>query len=667
MAAAVLAAVLVLVVGTVRGSVDGAVVHAFMRAMELKRAGHTLRAVELLRDVVHAAQDPTLQWKARYNLASAYTELASQAGAFAPNDEAERLLREVLDRQPRHVPSLVRLGRLLGSRGQHDSAITLLQRAVDAASHGAHMPRYHYARALQQAGRCVDALPILREVARGSSDSIEPMAWLAAGECAATEARRLGSAALLEESAQCMREAVAASDGLPSVPRARALRCAALLGVGQAREELGHLERAMDAYRRATADPEEPCLPARMRAGELLRDMGRLEDAERELRAIIAAPTPARNPTLSAAAEVRMLALLPSAPQSWQHAARAWRGALARLSSALATHCGPATGPPPVHDATEPLQLMGPATPLYYLGAPVLRALHATSRLLRCMAPSLEFVAPGLRLAPQGQRATRSWQWHPAPAPGAALRVGFVSAHFRQHAVSRVMRPLILRLARCAPVSLTQLRLLSRACTDGLAGQGARRPRDPVLDQGCCAQVWRHARRIVRRPLRACPGDSRAARGGDWHEPACLACSHCCSASACCCTSRPAPLPTRAHAWRQLDVLVFTDIGMDSVTYALAHARLAPAQVSCDGPLHRVCATPTPLREAVQYGGPPHCVGHCRCGCFRCFCTFRAAAARAPCRPAWLPPASPERCSGAGCLGRALQRWHRGAALPPLR
>jgi predicted O-linked N-acetylglucosamine transferase (SPINDLY family) len=107
------------------------------------------------------------------------------------------------------------------------------------------------------------------------------------------------------------------------------------------------------------------------------------------------------------------------------------------------------------------------------------------------------------------------------PREGRKLRIGFFSAHFRNHTIGKLMAGLVARLPResLSVVALSDIR------HDDEIGQFIARSADE---------------------FRAVSRDSRTAR----------------AAIAAC----------------DLDILIYTDLGMDSLTYTLACARLAPIQ-----------------------------------------------------------------------------------------
>ncbi len=115
----------------------------------------------------------------------------------------------------------------------------------------------------------------------------------------------------------------------------------------------------------------------------------------------------------------------------------------------------------------------------------------------------------------------------PAPIRGSRkIRVGFVSSFFKEHIISHWMRGLIAHLARAE----FEVTVLSVGCTGDAMTE--------VIKQ--------HADRFVDIPPHL-------------------------------------PVARRLIAEQQLDVLVYTDIGMDPLTYTLALSRLAPIQCTTLG------------------------------------------------------------------------------------
>ena len=108
-----------------------------------------------------------------------------------------------------------------------------------------------------------------------------------------------------------------------------------------------------------------------------------------------------------------------------------------------------------------------------------------------------------------------------SPAAGRKIRVGFFSVHFRSHTIGRLMRGVIERLPR----ESIEVVALSDARRDDEIGRAIAEGADEFI---------------------VIPQETRAARA--------------------------------AVAALGLDVLVYTDLGMDNMTYALACVRLAPIQ-----------------------------------------------------------------------------------------
>ena len=143
---------------------------------------------------------------------------------------------------------------------------------------------------------------------------------------------------------------------------------------------------------------------------------------------------------------------------------------------------------------------------------------EALARVHRAASPSLSYVAPHVVARPR-------------PRPGAPLRVGFASAHLRSHSVGKLLCGVVRRLGLRAHAFDVAAIFLGHAA--GAAG-----------DQGPCDF-----------------GDAPGVRSV--HV-----------------SSRLSPAVYEAIAALKLDVLVYGDVGLLTITYFLGFARLAPVQMA---------------------------------------------------------------------------------------
>ncbi|KQT82837.1 tetratricopeptide repeat protein [Aurantimonas sp. Leaf443] len=193
-------------------------------------------------------------------------------------DEAEALYDRALDGKPDFAWALIGKAHLARLRGDAPARLALLERA-DALDPDEPFARIELARALQDEGRCDDALPRLREIAEGPARGAQAMIeiariyrargdWAAAADAFEQVARRWPDEveALVESAEDALRAGAAArADALLAEAGERAPEAPAFLEALARRAILrDDLEEALSFYRRAEiADPSRlSCLLA---------------------------------------------------------------------------------------------------------------------------------------------------------------------------------------------------------------------------------------------------------------------------------------------------------------------------------------------------------------------------------------------------------------------
>eukprot|EP00937_MAST-01D_sp_MAST-1D-sp2_P000920 g920.t1 len=227
--------------------------------------------------------------------------------------------------------------------------------------------------------------------------------------------------------------------------------------------------------------------------------------------------------------------------------------------------------PMPAPRLRDPLYEVGVTT--FYLahyGHPraELGVARALSAALDVLAPSLRFVAehcrPGSALLPEPEveGAASPAAGEPAAEPP-ALRVGFVSKYLGDHSIGRMMGAVLTRLA-------------ARHGRGRGRRQGGSQPRDRAIEL-----------HVVHLASGTTPASTtateRSARGmGGATSDANIHVRRVIDASAHAVHMLPAELDAarRQLGALALDILVYTDVGLDPVSYFLAAARLAPVQAA---------------------------------------------------------------------------------------
>ncbi|MCC7017485.1 MAG: tetratricopeptide repeat protein [Rhodospirillales bacterium] len=435
-------------------------------------------------------------------------------------NQAKEELRRALAARPHHSGALFNLGLLLGEEGDWDGSAALFGRlaAREPASAEA---RYFRGRALKELGRLDEARAALREAVR-----LEPgfdLAWI-----------RLAELALAENDLEA---ALAAAKKATEAAPAN-LEAAVLTAEIHARR--GDAEARDSWLARARAIETEPARVFFVLAIEL-RNRGLAEPARRALRRCLMFE-PDHPKALWSLARI-----LPETYVDEAEIARARQGYVEGLGAIEAgLRLETAAG---ARDAFYGLSVMTNFFLAYQekddrdlqirFGKIVRRVV--TARFPEFAKPPAP--GPAARAAKMNNRAQDSPPGleNSAPSrpaePDGRLRVGFLSAYFRLHVVPRLCAGWIEKLDRrrfkvfgyhTGPENDNITRLIARQC-----------------------EVFRHL-----------PPPSAGARDPlEAHD------------------ARFADL-ARAVAGDRLDALIFTDIGMDMTTFALAALRLAPVQAT---------------------------------------------------------------------------------------
>jgi tetratricopeptide (TPR) repeat protein len=226
---------------------------------------------------------------------------AVAAGNNGDIGEAERIVRDVVAKNPQHAEALQLLGALLMAQRRPREAIAPLE---EAARHGANAElETHLALALRETGRGDDAITwLFRAIERQPAF---PRAFQELGDLLRTKRRYAEAETVLQrglEAAPTMPELSLLLGGVcldcadpagAKVAFARALAIApgntdALMGFGVALQYEGDFARAAERFRRVlAADPAHP--RARLNLGYCLIEHGELDDGIACLRAAVEA------------------------------------------------------------------------------------------------------------------------------------------------------------------------------------------------------------------------------------------------------------------------------------------------------------------------------------------------------------------------------------------
>jgi predicted O-linked N-acetylglucosamine transferase (SPINDLY family) len=467
--------------------------------------------------------------------------------------EAEQIYRQILARDPNHFDALQLLGLIAHGTGHAEAAVELLSRAV-AINGSIAGVRANLAWALRSAGRTDAALAESIAAIRLDPDSVA--AYMAAALCLSelgrlaeaehawrrivtlqpNNAEANGNLAATLERLGRMNEAVAAGQRAVAVDPNYAL---GHMNLGAALAKLGRFEEALEHHRRAAALKPQLTL-AHVNVAFVAQQLGQMEEAQAAAkRAIAIEPDEVGgHQNLAAiyqdegkideavaefATAVRLLeaqALAAATPAQ----AAADRHLAAVLSAVQVTLL------PPIYDSVEEIdrcrqRLIDGIAHLKSSGTKLEIPVEPAPTLFTLAYQGRDDVTINRDfaslIAPPPDPALP-----PRPAADAKIRVGFISRFFRAHTIGRLNMGLVEQLDR------TQFSLTVFSVGDS---------QDEV------AQFFRdHADRFI-----ALPPQLDVARS--------------------------------AIADEQLDVLFYADIGMDPVTYSLAHSRFARVQCATWG------------------------------------------------------------------------------------
>ena len=386
-------------------------------------------------------------------------------------NEAEAAYRDILAGNPDDPDALHQLGLLIaGSRSTQDGA-AMMARAVDLRP-GFAEAEFNLGTILHQEGQIAAAIEHYQAALAARPGFEEAVFNLATAQL------DIGQYAAAEVS-------------FATVLEAKPQHAKALNGLGVALQEQGRVDDAEMAFRRARdADPHE--IDAYTNLGNLYYDRGEPEAARKTYSA-------ARRLRPSDAMRIKEATVLPAIMGSHDEVV-AVREAFDRDLEALID------GPLSVDDPYSDIGMTG--FYLAYHGVNDRNSQETLAKVFLKATPSLGYVAPHANGPVRG-------------APDGRLRIGFVSRHFANHTIGRLMRGVIAGLDR----KRFEVTVLSWP-------HGP----DPLADE-----INRSADRTAVLP------DTLAGARAAIEEA-------------------------------ELDILYYPDIGMEPLTYFLAFARLAPIQ-----------------------------------------------------------------------------------------
>jgi predicted O-linked N-acetylglucosamine transferase (SPINDLY family) len=370
-----------------------------------------------------------------------------QAGHLA---EAERLYRQILHLDPQHADALHQLGRLAMQAGQYETAVQLIRQAMRSGQRAASYS-ISLAEAHRQLGQVAEAIAELRRALAIDPQSAAAHANLGvacfqAGDLAQAVASFREVTRLRPQDAQAFANLGRVQYDLGEREQAeKCFRRAAMLAPQNARahyslgsvlQSLGKLNEACDCYRAAlTINPDDA--EAHNNLGILLKELRRPAEAEAHYREALRI-----QPTYAAA--LNNLAVALGDQERHDEAVAACRRALEldpQSSAAYANLAGFLHGLGRVDEALE-----------NYRRAIALNPDDAVlhSNLLYVMNYQGDITAESLASEHRawGRRHADPWTAHSGPLandrhPARRLRVGYVSAFFRQHAVNFFVEPIL--------------------------------------------------------------------------------------------------------------------------------------------------------------------------------------------------------------------------------
>lgn len=236
-------------------------------------------------------------------------ELASDLRELGRLDEAEVLLRQVVERQPQHVDALVGLAQIARRRGDRVTSLAMFEAAAAARPDHTGV-KAELARELREFGRLDEAEVLLRQVIERQPQDFDALVGLA--QIARRRGSRKASLAMFQAAAVANRNHLgvkleAATDlrELGRLDEAEVLlrwvldgegaNFGALVGLAHVLRQRGDRAGSLASFEAAAAaDPSH--IGASLEVVNLLRELGRIEEAVERLKWLLA-----RNPANVAA------------------------------------------------------------------------------------------------------------------------------------------------------------------------------------------------------------------------------------------------------------------------------------------------------------------------------------------------------------------------------
>jgi protein O-GlcNAc transferase len=434
-------------------------------------------------------------------------------------EQAENLYRQILAADPKQVDALHLLGVLAHQVGNNEAAVELISQAVQF--NGA-QPIFHnnFAAAYRALGKLPEAQASYERAIRLNPRYVDAHSNLATV---------LHARGLLDEAARACRQALQVDPNFAEAHN----------NLGNVLRDRGETEQAEQSYRAAIRARPNFAL-AHNNLGSLALDRGRLDEATACFKtALQFDPHCAEaygNLGLACLTEGRPAEAVASFEQSYAlvpNDAMRLRAAIAQPvihdSAEVITDSRRATQGRVARLLREPLRIDAPehavgitAMNLAYQGFDDRPLLEEIARLFSHAAPALNYVADAASVGKAPMLAASAT----GTASGARLRIGIISRHLHNHSNSRLNLGIIRELPRDR-FHVTVFRF-------------------PGREDETTALVKQAADETVTLPVHLGPAQQEIAR-------------------------------------RCPDVLFYTDIGMEPLTYCLAFARLAPVQCTTWG------------------------------------------------------------------------------------
>jgi predicted O-linked N-acetylglucosamine transferase (SPINDLY family) len=494
---------------------------ALQRALQEYQTGRLAAAEHLCRQVL-------AQWPRQPGALHLLGVLAYRQGQVP---SAIALIQEAVALQPQNVEAWSNLGAALHSAGRPDEAVAAYQKALDldprhADAHnnlGAILAgRSRFGEAIAAYQRALALNPVHVDAQYNLGNALQALGRFDEAIVAYQHAL-----ALRPEHPEChvglgnialargkMEEAIAA------FRQALALRptyAGAWYNLGNALKDNGQLDQAVAAYRRAI-ELRPGFADAFNNLGVALQDWGRFDEAVDAYRQAVQIDPEKLSAYLSPAGLLADMGLLEKARELYGSALRLQPSPRVRLLAAVVL--------PPVYRSVDQIERCR---------ADLIDGLRRLDEEGVRLDPTQEEAPPLFYLAYHGRnerelqtalarltQGPRALDLGPGPRTGGSrIHVGFLSAHFRDHTIGRLNAGTIGQLNR----KVFEVTVLSAGPANDELGQAIRRSADHYLM-----------------------------------------------------LPRSIPEALRTIAAQGLDVLFFTDLGMDPATWTLAHSRLAPVQ-----------------------------------------------------------------------------------------